>query len=385
MEKRHLDLAVALRHELHRHPELAGRETWTKKRLIDFLRQHSSLDIVDRGSWFYARYRAGKDRPNIAFRADFDALPIDETISLPYGSQCPGVAHKCGHDGHSASLAGFALDVSEQGADKNIYFVFQHAEETVQGGFECAALMDEEAIAEVFAYHNVPGMPARSIAVMDDTASCGSTGMIITLTGVPAHASQPEDGRNPCFAIAEIIDSIPAFIDPARYRGLVLCTIIGINAGQEAFGMSASEGRLMLTIRGQFDSELEELKRKIERKTAEEAERHGLTCGFEFRDSVPALHNHRESAAKVRRAARRLGFTTLEPGAPARGSEDFAWYTRRTRGAMFWVGAGEGRAPIHTAQFDFNDEIIPTVVDLYRALADEPCQAEIGAIGEIGA
>ncbi|MDR2178158.1 MAG: amidohydrolase [Treponema sp.] len=372
MEKEHLDLAVALRRELHQHPELACQETWTKQRLIGFLRRHSSLEIVDKGPWFYARYRAGKDRPNIAFRADIDALPLDETITLPYGSRIPGVAHKCGHDGHCACLAGFALDVQEHGAGKNIYFVFQHAEESVRGGFECAPLMDEEHIDEVFAFHNVPGMPAHSIAVLDDTASCGSTGMIITFKGVPAHASQPEDGRNPCFAIAEIVDSIPAFIDPARYGGLVLCTVIGIHAGGEAFGMAAGEGRLLLTIRGQFDHDLEALKNRIEEKTRERAEYHGLEYGFDFRDSVPALHNHRESADKVRRAARRLGLATLDLRTPARGSEDFAWYTKRTRGAMFWVGAGEGRAPIHTAGFDFNDAIIPTVADLYRALADEP-------------
>jgi amidohydrolase len=372
VDKGHLDLAVTLRRELHRHPELACREIWTKGHLIEFLRLHSSLEIVDRGPWFYALYRAGKDRPGIAFRADFDALPMDETIDLPYGSQFPGVAHKCGHDGHSACLAAFALEVDKYGADKNIYFVFQHGEETVEGAKDCAPLMDEEGIGEVFAYHNVPGMPLNSIAVMDGIASCGSTGMIITLTGIPAHASQPEDGRNPCFAIAEVIRSIPAFIDPAQYRGLVLGTIIGVNAGKEAFGMSASEGRLMLTIRSQFDEELEELRQRIEGKAREEAGKYGLECNFSFRDSVPALLNHCESAGKVRRAAKSLGFSLLEVGAPARGSEDFAWFTRRTRGAMFWVGAGEGRAPIHTAEFDFNDEIIPAVVDMYRALADEP-------------
>jgi amidohydrolase len=373
MEQKHLDLAIALRHELHRHPELACQETWTKRHLISFLRRHTFLEIVDKGRWFYARYHAGKDRPNLAFRADFDALPMDETITLPYGSQFPGVAHKCGHDGHSASLAGFALEVNKHGADKNVYFIFQHAEETVEGGKECALLMDGEGIDEVFAYHNVPGMPARSVAVMDGAASCGSSGMIISLKGIPAHASQPEDGRNPCFAIAEIIGGIPALTDPVRHKGLTLCTIIGIDAGKEAFGMSASEGRLLLTIRAEFDGELEELRHNIEEKTREAAERHGLEYEFSFRDSVPTLHNHSESAAKVRQAARRLGFTTVEVGAPARGSEDFAWYTKRTRGAMFWVGAGEERSPIHTAGFDFNDEIIPTVVDLYRALAEEPC------------
>jgi amidohydrolase len=372
LDKGLFDLAVKLRRELHQHPELACREIWTKGHLIDFLRRHSALEIVDKGRWFYARYRAGKDRPRIAFRADFDALPIDETIDLPYGSQFPGIAHKCGHDGHSACLAAFALDVDSRGADKDVYFVFQHGEETVEGGRECAPLMEEEGIAEVFAYHNVPGLPLNSVAVMDGIASCGSTGMIICLKGIPAHASQPEDGRNPCFAMAEIIQSIPGFIDPASYRGLALGTVVGINAGQEAFGMSASEGRLLLTIRAQFDGELEELRQKIEGKSREEAEKYGLECEFSFRDSVPALLNHSESAEKVCRAAKNLGLSVVEVGAPARGSEDFAWFTRRTRGAMFWVGAGEDHPPIHTAEFDFNDEIIPTVVDLYRALADEP-------------
>jgi amidohydrolase len=370
LDKDILDLAVALRRELHQHPELALQETWTKEHLAGFLRLHSSLEIVDRGHWFYALYRAGKDRPNIAFRADFDALPMDEAIALPHGSRIPGVSHKCGHDGHSACLAAFALDIDRHGADKNIYFVFQHAEETLEGGFECASLMEEEGIAEVFACHNIPGMPLNSIGVRDGITSCGSTGMIIRLKGSPAHASQPEDGRNPCFALAEIIRSIPAFTDPSRYRGLVMCTVVGINAGKEAFGMSASEGRLMLTIRSHFDEELDILRQKIEARAREEADKYGLECAFSFRDSAPALLNHGESAARVRRAAEKLGLSLVKVEAPSRGSEDFAWFTRRTKGAMFWVGAGEG-PPLHTAEFDFNDRIIPTVADLYRALADE--------------
>jgi amidohydrolase len=337
---------------------------------MGFLKQNTALEVVDRGGWFYAVYHAGADRPNIAFRADFDALPMDETIDLPYGSQFPGVAHKCGHDGHSASLAGFALEIDRKGAGKNVYFVFQHAEETVEGALECAPLMDEAGIAEIFSYHNVPGLPENSIAVMDGAAACGSTGMVISFRGVPAHASQPEDGRNPCFAIAEIVRSIPEFTDPAQYRGLVMCTVIGIDAGKEAFGMAASEGRLMLTIRSQFDGELDALRQKIEAGAGEQAARYGLECDFSFRDSVPAAVNHAESAGKVRRAAKGLGLTVIEGNTLSRGSEDFGWFTRRTRGAIIWVGAGEGRAPIHSARFDFNDGIIPAVADLYMALTN---------------
>ena len=114
-----LEMAVALRHELHAHPELSNQETWTKARLLDFLREHTTrLEIHDRGRWFYAVWRARTDRPSMAFRADFDALPIEDRCGQPYASQFPGVGHKCGHDGHSATLAALALEIDRAGADR---------------------------------------------------------------------------------------------------------------------------------------------------------------------------------------------------------------------------------------------------------------------------
>jgi amidohydrolase len=369
MDTDNLELAVTLRHELHRRPELSCKETWTKQRLIDFLKQHTALEVVDRGPWFYAAYRAGEGKPNIAFRADFDALPIDETISLPYGSQFPGVAHKCGHDGHSACLAGFALEINRKGADKNIYFVFQHAEEIGVGAAECAVLMDEAGISEIFGYHNVPGLPEHAVGVKDGTVCCASTGMIIHFKGLPCHASLPEDGRNPAFAIAELVRDIPAFTNPANYKGLAMCTVICIDVGEEAFGMSASEGRLLLTVRGEHDVEMDALKQKLEAKTKELAERDGLEYDISYCDSFFATVSHKESNDKVRRAAKELGLVVQEGDQPSRGSEDFGCFTRRTRGSFFWVGCGEDRSGIHTAEYDFNDAIIPTVTDLYMAVA----------------
>ena len=103
-------LAIELRHQLHMHPELSNQEFWTKAYLMDFLRQHTKLEVVDRGAWFYAVHRGAPGGKKLGFRADFDALPIHETIDLPYGSTIAGVSHKCGHDGHSAALAAFAMD-----------------------------------------------------------------------------------------------------------------------------------------------------------------------------------------------------------------------------------------------------------------------------------
>ena len=72
-------LAVELRHELHAHPELSNHESWTKEHLMDFLRRHTSrLKLVDRGRWFYAVWHAGAGKPSVAFRADFDAVPVED-------------------------------------------------------------------------------------------------------------------------------------------------------------------------------------------------------------------------------------------------------------------------------------------------------------------
>ena len=169
-----------------------------------FFESEYKLELVDKGNWFYAVYRAGTDKPNIAFRADFDALPMDEFIELPWASQFPGKAHKCGHDGHSATLAGFALEIDQVGADKNIFFLFQPAEETGDGAIQCVDFIKEHNIDEIYAYHNMSGFPFKIIGIIDGTIMCASRGMTIHLEGAPAHASQPEWG-NPSFAIGNIL------------------------------------------------------------------------------------------------------------------------------------------------------------------------------------
>ena len=253
MEKKNLELAKQLRHELHQHPELSNHEAWTKQHLIDFLKKHTKLEIVDNGLWFYAIYRTGEDKKNIAYRADFDALPIEETIDIPYASKFPGISHKCGHDGHSASLAGFALEIDQKGADKNIFFLFQHAEETGDGAAQCCAMIKENNIEEIFGYHNMTGIPLKSIGIIDGITHCASKGMTIHMEGAPAHASEPENGVNPAFAIAKIIDAIPEFISTEKSKGLILCTVVQVAIGERAFGMSASKGDLLLTIRALYE------------------------------------------------------------------------------------------------------------------------------------
>lgn len=369
MKPKNYDLAVELRHELHRHPELSMEESWTKAHLMDFLRRHTGLELVDRGRWFYAVHQVGEDRPSIVFRADMDAVPVEDPAGLvPYGSQCPSAGHKCGHDGHSASLAAFALELEGSSVDKNVFLLFQHAEETGQGAKECAAFLRENGISEIYAYHNLPGQPLGTLSVPDGVAQPASMGMILSFTGRKSHASYPEDGRNPAFAIGEILTAIPALTRPERFRGLAQVTVIQVNVGERAFGTSAGYGELLLTIRGEFESELDGLRETLEAMAQEKAESHGLRCVVTYEDVFPETRNHPQAAAKVRDAAQKAGVPLVPTGEMFRASEDFGYYTKQIPGAMFYLGNGDA-APLHTAGYDFPDRLIETAVNVFMELA----------------
>lgn len=368
MDKNILETVTALRHEMHQHPELSCQETWTKKHLMDFMRKHTKLNVVDRGPWFYAFYDSGKDAPSIGFRADFDAIAVDEGIDLPYGSKNPGVSHKCGHDGHCAVLCGLALEVEKNGADRDVYFIFQHAEENGAGAKECAVIIDERKISEVYGQHNMPGYPEGTVAVRAGTMSCASEGMIIHFKGTPAHASLPETGHNPALAIADIVRMIPELIAPGKNKGLILCTVIQIDLGEPAFGVSASEGRLLLTCRGQYEAEMDALSAELEKKARELAKRDGLQVDFAYHDVFPETVNSAEAVDNIVAVCKTLGTPVQIMAEPMRSSEDVGHFFKRTSGAMFFMGSGEKYPPIHTTEYDFLDSLIEPTVEVFKGL-----------------
>ena len=372
MNETNRKLAVELRHALHAYPELSNQEHWTKERLMGFLREHTqALDIVDKGRWFYAAYRAGKERPGIAFRADFDAVPVEDACGKAYASTVPGVGHQCGHDGHSACLAAFALEIDRSGADKNVFFLFQHAEETGDGAKECAALFDCEQVDEIFGFHNSPGSPLGTVLVRDGCIYCASEGMTLSFQGTPSHASMPENGKNPAYAISNLIQALPRLTEPGKHKGILLATIIQVNIGERAFGTQASRGQLLLTIRAQYETELNQLRDAIGALARQEAQRDGLTLEITYCDVFPETVNYKTSHDKIRAVCKKMGVPVIEMEEPCRPSEDFGYYTKRIPGAFFCIGTGEEAPPLHTTGMDFNDEIIPLAAALYRGLLEE--------------
>lgn len=367
-----LKKAVALRHELHMHPELSYQEEWTKQRLMVFLKKNTGLKLVDKGKWFYACYlgAGGNDPYPIGFRADFDALPMEDEIDAPWKSRIPGCGHKCGHDGHVATLCALAMRLEDQKISRDVYLVFQHAEETGQGACECGDFVKETGIKEIYACHNFTGMPFGTVATRLEGTNCASMGMNIVMTGAPTHASQPELGKNPSLAICDTAKRIMEIADRNRFEKLVMATICEIAVGEHAFGIAASKGRIGVTLRAEQDKDMYQIRDEIIAFAEKRAAEDGLTAEFSYEDIFPDTTNTPEQAKKVLAAAESLGLPEMLAPEITRGSEDFGWFLKDCPGAEFVLSAGDAPS-LHTAHYDFDDRLIEKISDVYLAILEQ--------------
>ena len=349
-----------LRKELHEIPELSGQERKTMEVLKMFLRKHTSLSVNDRGSWFYAIHQEDGAGETVVFRADMDA--IKGAGNIPY--------HGCGHDGHSAILAGLCLLTEGRVFQKNLCFLFQPAEETGEGGKICCNLLEELGADRVYGFHNLPGYPLGTAVMRRETFSCASRGLIIRLTGKPCHAAYPEQGINPAYLISGIIASLPDFLKPEEYQGMVLASIIEVKVGDESFGVSAGDGTLALTIRAEHLEDLDKLEGRIRDEAESKAEAEHMACCITRRDEFPDTVNTAEIADKIRMLFEKEGIPCLEAAAPFRWSEDFGWYLKKSQGMYFGMGAGEDCPDLHTPDYEFPDELIRNAVRCLYLLAE---------------
>ena len=370
------EAVLTLRHTLHAHPELSGQETETKKRLMDFIQQHTHLKVVDRGRWFYALYEPKEQngQPPIGFRADMDALPMPEARDLPYGSTAGCVAHKCGHDGHSSALAALALLLEKDEAiHRLVYLIFQSAEETGKGGKACADFIQAAGLGEVYAFHNLSGYPENAVMVRDGLTQCASKGLTFRLVGKRAHAGTPEQGNSPAPALAKLTlfaqDLVPKMATGSPKT--LLLTLVGLNVGGKDFGIAPGEGEVSFTLRADEEDDLAALERQLRQEAARLADADGLQLTVTEADPFPATVNHKACAEKVRQAARDLGLQLAPMEKPWRPSEDFGWYLKVCPGAMFYVGNGETWPAPHHPQYDFNDRILATPAKVFLRLAED--------------
>lgn len=372
MDKENLRKAIELRHEIHKHPDLSNQERPTLERVIKFLSDNTkNIEIVDKGHYVYAVYKSKmQGNPNIAFRADCDAIMVEDNIDKPYCSVKKGIGHKCGHDGHTASLAALALEVDKEGADRDVYFLFQPAEENGSGAKSCLEFIKNNHIDEIYAAHgHGTYYPDDTIVSKYGVIQCASKGMIITMTGTPAHAANPENGKSPIFALSQVALDTRTLTQQPYYKDYVLATVVQMDVGEnEAFGVMASKGRLLLTIRGGIEAELDDLQKNIEQAALDYAKKEGLVCEFEYRDEFPETRNHDESVEKIKKACANLKVKYYETPVARRGSEDFGYYLKQAKGAIYYCSFGKNYPAIHTATYDFDDRGIERIVKLNKAL-----------------
>ncbi len=359
MEQHIINTVRTLRAELNMLAEHSGEEKRTKARLMEFLHENTSLRIDDFGQWFCAVHAEKGAVETVAFRADMDALPFGD-----------GAAHLCGHDGHSATLAGLGLLIENKKIDRNIVLIFQHAEENGMGGAICSESMEKYRVNRVYAFHNIPGWAEGSILLRRDTFACASRGMTISFIGAPTHAAYPENGRNPGFSAARFMAELPEIADCAHYRGLTMATLIGAEIGTKAFGTAAGRAEVRLTLRAWREEDMNFLIASIEKTAIVEASRDEVSAEFSFCDVFPSTVNDNATLERLERICRQAGLNCAEVPEPFRWSEDFGYYGANAKAVMVGIGAGLEWPQLHTEKYSFNDNILPRALSLFSLLAE---------------
>lgn len=358
-----------IRKYLHKHPELSHKEVETSKFLREKIQKMSPEFITKqkKGEGFWTRF--GNGTKSVAFRTDFDALPIQEINDFEYKSIHEGVGHKCGHDGHATSLLGFADQIKNE-LKQPVDLIFQAAEETGEGA---EAWLQDEAMADfapkkVFAYHNLPGFPLHSIIVRNNVFSAASVGVTVKLTGKTSHAAHPERGVSPALAVADLIRHIEELPFKYEFKDFTLTTVVHTLLGEIAFGTSPGYGEVRATLRSFDNGDLKKLQKLTKSYVNEISEKYNLKIELSYSEYFPATENDNGCADIVRSAARKLNLEIIEKDEPFRWSEDFAHFTLNFKGALFGIGSGENHPQLHNPDYDFPDEILTTAINMFTEI-----------------
>jgi hippurate hydrolase len=361
---------IALRRDIHRHPELAFEEHRT-----------AALVAHKLDGWGYAVERGiggtgvvgtlvrGAGSKRLGIRADMDALPIDEASGAEWSSVNAGVMHACGHDGHTAMLLAAARHLADEGTfDGTLHLIFQPAEE---GGGGALRMMEDGLFERfpcdaVFAMHNMPGLEQGRFVLRDGAAMASSDYATLTLHGVGGHGAMPQRAADPIVAAASIVMALQTIvarnIDPLH---AAVVTVGALHAGK-ANNVIPASATLELSVRA-LDREVRAtLERRIKALVVAQAESFGVSARIDWRPGYSVLVNTPAETAFARDVATELvGADRVTPqGPPLTGSEDFAFMLERVPGSYVLIGngigtgSGEGGCMVHNPGYDFNDDNI---------------------------
>ena len=361
-----------LRRDLHRRPELGFQEDRTRTVVADQLR---ALGLeVHEGAGIVGVLRAGHGNRAIALRADMDALPIREATRHDYRSQNDGVMHACGHDGHMAMLLGAAERLSKDADfDGTVVFLFQPNEEH---GLGARAMIDEGVLErfpvdEIYAIHNFPGAPLGQVLTRPGLICSSESLFEITITGQGGHASMPQVGVDAITVAAELVQALQTIVSRklAPGAGAVVSVTEILTDGQR----NVLPGHVTLkgdarARGGQDRAAIERFMRQI---ASGIAAAHGVSIEVTFDTEFIETMNADAPTEAVIRAARAIGLDTIPDCQPMSFSEDFAHFCAAVPGCFLLLGNGTDGAhgqPLHAADYDFNDALLPIGTALWAQL-----------------
>ncbi|WP_176085137.1 amidohydrolase [Martelella sp. HB161492] len=355
---------IELRHDLHRHPEISGEERRTAGRVASYLQPLKPDALVTGlgGHGVAAVFEGAEPGPTVLFRAELDALPIEELTGLDYASEVPGKGHLCGHDGHMAILTALATGLSRQRpARGRAVLLYQPAEETGAGAAAVIADPQFAALAPdmAFSLHNQPGMAIGTASLMAGPVNCASRGMRIILSGKTAHASLPHTGVSPMPALAEIMPALAALAHGRHSDAdFALVTVTHAEMGERAFGIAPGAAEVWVTLRTLTDDRMDALRERAEAVAIDAAGRCGLGVAISYDDIFMHCENAGEAVDHLAAALTAEGVAFDRGDLPMRASEDFGRFGKICPAAMFFLGSGMDNADLHNPDYAFPDDLI---------------------------
>jgi len=375
--------AIAMRRDLHQHPELGNDLPRTQAKVLEAL-EGLGLTVTtgEALSSVIAVLETGRPGPTVLLRGDMDALPMPEDTTEPFKSVVEGAMHACGHDSHTAMLAYAAklLVARKDDLKGRVVFMFQPGEE----GHGGAEIMINEGILNVagkpdlaVAIHVTPSLPNKMIGTRGGTIMASSDEVTIDIVGRGGHASQPHVALDPIPVACELVMAIQSMVtrkinafDPA------VVTIAHVTAGTTS-NVIPERAQIHGTIRTVSAFTRELVRNELERLTHGIAAAHGTTAEFKVRLGYPVTVNDAAVAQWSRDVATGLlgsGFA-IEMPTPVMGAEDFSYVLEQVPGAMLFLGVcPDGvnffeAAPNHSNRMTINESGMAAGIALYAGVA----------------
>ena len=387
IQKFHQEL-VALRQDLHAHPELGFQELRTSGIVagaLEALGVEVHRGIGRTGVVGVIRGQRHDSGLSVGLRADMDALPIKEEGNAAYCSTVSGLMHACGHDGHTTVLLGAAKYLMQhRHFNGTAVLIFQPAEEGLGG----AQAMVEDGLFErfpcdsIYALHNWPALPAGTIGINPGPMMAASDRWEVTIEGRGGHGAHPYQTIDPIVVAAQIITALQTIVSRNVHPVESAVISVGHIQAGSAKAPSVIPGRALLvgTVRTFSDAVQQVVESRMRALIASVAQAFGATAELKYHRSYPATINSAKQANFVADVATELfgAERVVRDLIPSMGSEDFSYMLKKRPGAYFRLGQGgaeQGRL-LHNANFDFNDAVIPVGSAMFAALVERSMPLE---------